>query len=211
MTNTTPDPIAPHHLDRLVTQGWCAQEDFLSPELCQALCVDLKMLQRQGNFQQAGIGRGRDHRHAGDIRTDQTYWLDGASPAQKMLLPMMDALRLYINRTLFMGLHDYEAHYASYQAGGFYKKHLDSFKGRKNRLLSTVLYLTPGWRAEDEGHLVIYDAQDHDRELGRVLPAQGTLACFLSEDIPHEVLPPKRERISIAGWFRGPSSDIINP
>jgi SM-20-related protein len=200
-----------NQLDALSHAGWFAQENFIPPALCQDLCVDLKMLQRQGSFQQAGIGRGPDHRPATHIRTDQTYWLDGRSPAQKALLQQMDELRLLINRTLFMGLHDYEAHYASYQAGGFYKKHLDSFKGRRNRILSTVLYLTPAWREEDEGHLVIYDAQDQDRELARVLPAQGTLACFLSEEIPHEVLPPRRERISIAGWFRVPGSDIINP
>lgn len=55
-----------------------------------------------------------------------------------------------------------------------------------------------------------YDPADQDREIGRVLPRQGTLACFLSEDIPHEVLPPARERVSIAGWFRAGSNDIMN-
>lgn len=203
--------IGEKEYDALSGQGWFTRDHFLDAALAQALCADFLNLQQAGALQQAGIGRGHQHQHAGDIRTDHTYWLDGSTPAQAQFLHIMDALRQDINRTLFMGLHDYEAHYASYQAGGFYKKHLDSFKGRKNRLLSTVLYLTPGWRAEDQGHLVLYDAHDHEREIGRVLPRAGTLACFLSEDIPHEVLPPLRERISIAGWFRGPGSDIINP
>lgn len=148
--------------------------------------------------------------HAGDIRTDQTYWLSGEAPAQAACLTLMDELRQQLNRTLYLCLHVYEAHYAAYQKGGFYKKHIDSFKGQRNRIVSTVLYLTPGWRDSDQGHLVLYDAHDQDREIGRVLPRQGTLVCFLSEDIPHEVLPPARERVSIAGWFRGQGSDIMN-
>jgi SM-20-related protein len=36
----------------------------------------------------------------------------------------------------------------------------------------------------------------------RVLPCMGRLAVFLSEDFPHEVLPAKRDRYSIAGWYR---------
>jgi SM-20-related protein len=35
-----------------------------------------------------------------------------------------------------------------------------------------------------------------------VAPRAGTLVCFLSERIPHEVLAAHVDRISIAGWFR---------
>ena len=38
--------------------------------------------------------------------------------------------------------------------------------------------------------------------LDEVRPEFGTLAVFLSEDIPHEVIPARRERFSIAGWHR---------
>jgi SM-20-related protein len=148
---------------------------------------------------------------AQDIRTDQTFWLNGKSPAQGEILSLMDDLRQQLNRELFLGLSSYEAHFARYQAGGFYKKHLDSFKGQRNRIVSTVLYLTPDWQESDGGHLVIYDPVDQEKEVVRVLPRVGTLACFISEDMPHEVLPPARERVSIAGWFRANSSDILNP
>ena len=43
---------------------------------------------------------------------------------------------------------------------------------------------------------------DENKEIARILPRAGTLVTFLSEDVPHEVLPPARERASIAGWFR---------
>jgi SM-20-related protein len=36
----------------------------------------------------------------------------------------------------------------------------------------------------------------------KVLPSFGTIVVFLSEEFPHEVLPAKRDRYSIAGWFR---------
>lgn len=39
------------------------------------------------------------------------------------------------------------------------------------------------------------------RELD-VLPEAGTLVLFLSADLPHEVLPATRERLSLTGWLR---------
>jgi SM-20-related protein len=199
-----------NQIDALATVGWFAQQNFLSRALCESLVADLKNQQQAGLMQQAAVGRGADRVLATDIRTDQTYWLNGETPAQAECLALMDHVRLQLNQALYLGLASYEAHYAAYQAGGFYKKHLDSFKRKKNRIVSTVLYLTPDWQESDAGHLVLYDSVDQDREIGRVLPVQGTLACFISEDIPHEVLPPNRERVSIAGWFRAGSSDIIN-
>ncbi|MCO6705038.1 2OG-Fe(II) oxygenase, partial [Streptomyces sp. CHB9.2] len=35
-----------------------------------------------------------------------------------------------------------------------------------------------------------------------VLPLGGSLVCFLSGQLPHEVLPATRERLSLTGWFR---------
>lgn len=202
--------IKEKHIDSLTTAGWLTQENFLPKDLCEKLLSDLRLAQQAGILQQAAIGRGNNHLIATDIRTDQTLWLTGKTPAQAECLALMDQLRQQLNRSLYLGLSDYEAHYATYQAGGFYKKHLDSFKGNRNRMVSTVLYLTPDWQESDAGHLVLYAADDQDREIGRVLPRQGTLACFMSEDIPHEVLPPHRERASIAGWFRAGGNGIIN-
>ncbi|MNF18077.1 hypothetical protein D3C80_2219580 [compost metagenome] len=35
-----------------------------------------------------------------------------------------------------------------------------------------------------------------------VMPTGGCLVVFLSGDVPHEVLPASRDRLSITGWFR---------
>jgi SM-20-related protein len=79
-------------------------------------------------------------------------------------------------------------------------------------VLSVVVYLNSDWAADDGGELVLYkDAEDRERL--RVTPLAGTLVVFLSEDFPHEVLPAKRDRFSIAGWYRvnASSSDTLDP
>lgn len=184
----------------LLQQGWSVQPDYFPASLTDALLDDLAAQDRAGRMAVAGIGRGAGV--DGAIRNDRTLWLSGRAEAPWMFLSVMERLRADLNRRLFMGLFEYEAHYALYEAGGFYRKHIDSLHGARNRMVSTVTYLTPGWTDSDAGHLVLYDAAAHDREVARVLPRAGTLAVFLSEDVPHEVLPPARARASIAGWFR---------
>lgn len=192
--------LTAEQIDKLAEKSWFMQTDFLATDLCRGLQADF--LAHQADLQQASVGRGNVRSMAQDIRTDSTVWLTGETPAQNEFFAVMDRIRQQLNQDLFLGLATYEAHYARYQAGGFYKKHLDSFEGKRNRIVSTVLYLTPDWQETDQGHLVLYDPVNQDQQIGQVLPQAGTLACFMSEEIPHEVLPPARERISIAGWFR---------
>ncbi len=186
--------------DQLEQRGYAIVPQALPTETVDALFVELKQL-REGDFKPAGIGRQDDFQVNRFVRSDEICWLNGESPAAAGFLAWMEALREGLNRRLFLGLFDYEAHYASYPTGAFYKKHVDAFKGRSNRVLSTVFYLNPQWQSNDGGALVLYDEND-EREIERVLPEYGKLVIFLSEVFPHEVLPAERERNSIAGWFR---------
>jgi len=61
-----------------------------------------------------------------------------------------------------------------------------------------VFYLNPNWQPQDGGQLLLYV----QGETIEVAPNFGTLVTFLSEDVPHEVLPASRTRYSIAGWYR---------
>ncbi|WP_371319639.1 2OG-Fe(II) oxygenase [Oceanimonas pelagia] len=149
----------------------------------------------------AGIGRDQAHHNNERIRTDKTRWLDGSTPPQQAFLAHMAGLQQQLNRQLFMGLKDYECHYARYDEGDFYKKHLDAFRGRSNRRVTTVFYLNDDWQPAHGGELLIYGHKNR-QPLHRVQPEGGTLVCFLSEQFPHEVLPARRPRLSIAGWFR---------
>lgn len=199
-----PKPFDADTLDAIAQQlehrGYALVPQALPPETVDALFVELKQLREQ-DFRPAGIGRQDDFQLNRFVRSDQICWLNGQSPAAAGFLAWMEALREGLNRRLFLGLFDYEAHYASYPTGAFYKKHVDAFKGQSNRVLSTVFYLNPQWQPNDGGELVIYDENDQ-QELERVLPEYGKLVIFLSEVFPHEVLPAERERNSIAGWFR---------
>lgn len=200
-------------IDALVEQGWYVGEKVIAPALCDALHQELAMLKEVEALEEAGIGRGHEHLLRKDIRGDAIHWLNRESEAQRLYLEAMQRLQASLNQTLFLGLFEYEAHFAHYPAGAFYKRHLDSFRGRANRVVSTVGYLTPDWPRDGGGEMVIYDADDDERELARVVPSAGTFACFLSESVPHEVLTTRHPRSSIAGWFRRNASlgGVLDP
>ena len=189
-------------VDALVERGWCVAERFIDAELCQSLFAELCRLAEQDALAAAGIGRGSEHHLRRDIRGDAIHWLDRESLAQRRYLSAMGELQQSLNRALYLGLFEFEAHFARYPPGSFYKPHVDSFQGRANRVISTVLYLNPEWPADGGGEMVIYASEEAGHELARVRPEAGTLVCFLSESVPHEVLPTRLPRASIAGWFR---------
>jgi len=189
-------------VDALVAQGWYVGEAFIPAELCAELYQEVAALADHQALEAAGIGRGPAHALRRDIRGDAIRWLDRESQARRRYLAAMGELQQELNRALFLGLFEYEAHFAHYPADAFYRKHLDSFRGRANRVVSTVGYLNPGWPADAGGEMVIFAADEPEHELARIRPEAGTFACFLAESIPHEVLPTRLPRASIAGWFR---------
>jgi SM-20-related protein len=185
--------------DALVERGYGVVDAFFNAATTALLRAEFEHPDCQ--FKTAGIGRADDHTIATNIRGDRICWLEGGSRAATQFLHAMEQLREAINRRLFMGLFDYESHLAYYPVGSFYKKHVDAFKGRSNRVLSSVLYLNPNWAADDGGELVLFD-ECGEHIIERITPEAGRLVLFLSERFPHEVLPAKRERYSIAGWYR---------
>ena len=215
--DTRPHALAPEAhvalVDALVEQGWYVGRGVIDPALCQALQGELLHLAAHDALDEAGIGRGQQHLLRKDIRGDAIHWLDRESEAQRHYLDAMAELQRSLNQALFLGLFEYEAHFAHYPAGAFYQRHLDRFRGRANRVISTVGYLTPDWPADGGGEMVIYDPDNPSREVARVVPEAGTFACFLSETIPHEVLPTRLPRTSIAGWFRRNASlgGVLDP
>src|SRR5690606_10977514 len=113
-----------------------------------------------------------------------------------------EPLRLACNRELLLGLYEYEGHVTVYPPGRFYRRHVDQFRGAQHRKLSVILYLNDDWAKDDGGELRMYLPDGEGERVLDVLPEAGTLVAFLSHEIPHEVLPAKRERLSLTGWFR---------
>jgi SM-20-related protein len=200
--------------DALVATGYLVVDDLLPTELIHSLLTQFNSM-KTTDFHVAGTGRLADFGIHHTVRSDRIHWIEPSNKTSAEFLHFMESLRLGINRRLFLGLFDYESHFAHYPIGAFYKKHVDSFRGageqgkqhKKNRVLSTVLYLNEHWQPDMGGELVIY-AQENNRILAKVLPTLGRFVIFLSEKFPHEVLPAIQERNSIAGWFRVNEGEI---
>ena len=196
------DPaLLDHVADQLAESGYCVLPQILPLPLNHDLYRRVARLDDHNDLTLAGIGREQAFQVNTDIRKDETRWLSDAHPIDTAYLAAMSAFRLAINERLFLGLFDYEAHYAHYGSGAFYKRHVDAFKGQSSRILTTVLYLNPDWQAQHGGQLVIYQP-DSDAIVTTVEPELGTFVVFLSDQFPHEVLPCQQDRYSIAGWFR---------
>jgi len=163
-------------------------------------------------FENAGIGRQQVHMRNEFVRSDKICWITGESETGARWLDWAGRLQHFLNRRLFLGLFSFESHLAHYAPGDFYKRHYDAFKGERTRVVSIVVYLNRHWGPTDGGELVLYH-NDQDFTGTKVTPAFGTIAVFLSEEFPHEVLPAKRDRYSIAGWFRinGSSLAKVDP
>lgn len=199
MTTQSLDLLYDQIAAALADPGYIVLDQPLPESLVSGLIANLA--QQQDSLRRAGVGRQGDYQLDQAIRGDAIQWLEPGVPAVTQFLQWMDALRHALNKRLFMGLFDYESHYALYEPGAFYQKHRDAFKGKPGRKLSTVFYLNPGWSMADGGELVLYD-EAGVFELLRIAPECGKLVLFLSEDFPHEVLPASVKRQSIAGWFR---------
>jgi len=154
-----------------------------------------------GRFNAARIGRGVAKKRIDAIRGDVISWLDSHDSVDQAYLAWMEELRVGLNAALFLGLFDYECHYAIYGSGAGYARHSDVLAGTRNRVLSTVYYLNEAWQASDGGELLLF-APTGDAVIATVNPTFGTMIIFLSESFPHQVLAARQSRRSIAGWFR---------
>lgn len=181
----------------------CLIQSLPDATACMALRNDALRLHRDGVLAEAAVGRGTSRSQRNDIRGDRTVWLDDprCGPAARAHLQALDALRIALNRALYLGLRSQEAHFALYPPGAGYARHRDRFRDSDARMVSLVSYLNPSWDETDGGQLRLY--------LGNgpvdIAPLAGTSVCFLSE-LEHEVLPARRERLSIAAWLRRDSA-----
>jgi SM-20-related protein len=196
-----PDPAALERLlDRFAAEGHAVQDDWLPDAWITALAAAAERRAAAGELKPARIGRGSTLRRATAVRGDRIAWLDpeDAEPAVARLLTVLEALRVACNRRTWLGLFELEAHFAHYPPGTGYARHCDSFVDGADRVLSVVLYLNPDWRPDDGGELILYPATGPVA----IEPRAGRLVVFGSAELEHEVRPARRDRYSIAGWFR---------
>ena len=188
-------------VNQLANSSWCHIQNAVDPQVIAACNAWIDQQVEEDHFTSAGVGRGERFQQNNQIRSDRILWFDDSDETEQLLSLRLclKQVRETLNRELFAGLQSFEGHFAVYPAGGFYKRHVDSFKDDDSRSVSFILYLNPNWRPGDGGELLLEldDGRDYT-----VHPKSGTVVMFDSRKFAHEVLPSIAERRSFTGWFK---------
>ncbi|CAN5434829.1 2OG-Fe(II) oxygenase [soil metagenome] len=199
------NPLFEPIIDEILADGYGMMDNFLAPDEVTVLAERLHDRRAMGQFRAAGIGN-RNVVVENAIRGDEILWLDKATaiPAELTFLQRIHEFVDYVNQTCYLGLREYEFHYAVYPTGTFYKRHLDQFRSDSRRKLSVICYLNTNWRETDGGQLALYlpDPDKTGEQQIAIAPLGGRLVCFESARLEHEVLPATRERLSVTGWLK---------
>jgi len=183
----------------LLEHGVAVRDHFIGEGRVRELIRCAEVRRDRGDFNFARVGAGERALRRRDVRGDRTCWF---SPPlfeeESALLGDFDRLRLDLNRDAYLGLFELELHYAWYSPGMAYERHVDQLQGRDQRKVSLVLYLNEAWMPESGGELRIFDGE----RVRDIEPIAGRLVFFLTAGLEHAVLPTRRDRLSITGWFR---------
>jgi SM-20-related protein len=184
----------------LLHSSHCIIPDFLNAETIQLLRGDSLLLESAKRFMPAGTGKDDGLTRNKKTRGDSIAWLDEnhLNEIQTNLYAKLTQLKLALNRQLFLGISSFEGHYARYPKGGLYTRHRDSFQADDSRIVTVILYLNDNWQKSDGGTLRLYTPLPHLD----IAPHGGTLVCFLSRELEHEVLETHAPRLSFTGWFK---------
>jgi SM-20-related protein len=199
------EDLLDHISQEIYSNSYVVVDNFVYQAFRKELLKEQTDLLNQGQFKKAAVGKGDQKQVRTEIRSDEVLWMDpmALSPLQAIFWEKIEELKQVLNRRCFLGLKSFEGHFARYPIGSFYKRHLDQFHAVPHRIVTVILYLNESWTEADGGQLRMYFPQEDGSErVEDVLPLGGRLVVFLSEEIPHEVLPTQKERISITGWLR---------
>jgi len=182
-------------IDSLVENGWYHEENVFSKEIVK----NLANLCKGRTLVKASIGNGDKKAINESIRSDNISWLteEEKDPEIRHYQIFAEGLSDKLNKTLYLGLNEFECHFAQYPAGSFYKAHKDSFKDDDRRTITLITYLNENWKEGDGGELRLHLP---DKVID-IKPYGGSIICFRSSEILHEVLMSNTERLSLTGWF----------
>ena len=173
---------------------------FLSERLSNGLQENIRQLQKDDRMNAAGIGNDDVKDPKQKVRGDKIYWMDKNhnNKFENEFLQLAEDFIDRLNSTCYTGINGYEFHYAVYEEGSFYKRHKDQFKNDSDRKYSLINPLNHNWREEDGGQLLVYQAEG----VQKILPHSQTAVFFKSDEMEHEVVASRRERMSISGWLK---------
>ena len=198
-------PLYEGVINDLLAQKYSIVDDFFSPGEILTLRNSLLSKFEEDQFKKAAIGSGSKELIVKYIRGDFILWMDEKEQeeAEKLFFAKINEFANYLNQTCFLGILHKEFHYALYPEGTFYKRHLDTFQNDDRRKLSIALYLNePNWQPEYGGNLAIYIQEDDEEKTLEILPIQGRMVIFESQELEHEVKTANQNRLSITGWLK---------
>ncbi|MCB0520371.1 MAG: 2OG-Fe(II) oxygenase [Lewinellaceae bacterium] len=184
----------------ILDHGYGTAPLFFDESLIKGLRENLLRKRSEGMMHPAAIGKRFTFQKNLKVRGDLISWIDehNPDPLEQQFLGAIDAFVQYLNRTCYTGINGYEFHYAFYEEGSFYRRHLDQFQQDRGRKFSVVTYLNDDWKPEAGGELVLYlDGGEQS-----ICPEGGRVVFFKSDEIEHEVKAARRDRLSIAGWLK---------
>lgn len=175
-------------------------DDFITEILANQLRENLLALHLKQKLKTAGIGNNSKLTEDKLIRNDKVYWLDRKhnDVHENSFFDLMDNFVRYLNRTCYAGINGYEFHYALYEPGSFYKRHLDQFKDNSSRAYSMIIYLNLDWEPNHGGELCIF----HPNHFQLISPNSRKCVFFKSGEKEHEVQLSHESRMSITGWLK---------
>jgi SM-20-related protein len=207
--------VGPQHW-RLTDEDVCSlgeaslfvRDGFVDEALAHLARAEVDALAEAERLRPAGVSRGQNYRVEDRVRGDLITWLDPAeaSPALGEVHGRFERLRDDLNRMAYLGLDYFEVQLAWYPgAGAGYERHVDAFPGSPNRRVTAILYLNDGWQPEHGGLL---EAWLPDGRVREVEPLAGRLVVFISDQVPHRVMPTFAPRCAVTAWYRHRSAVV---
>lgn len=175
-------------------------DHFLSSDLAGRLQQNLIQLDKANKMQSGGIGNELKKDLKQNKRGDKISWIEknSSEPAEREFLDQVEAFIKHLNNSCYTRINDYEFHYALYETGSSYKRHVDQFRNNGDRKFSLINYLNTDWKIDEGGELSIF----HEGIVEKILPSLRKAVFFKSDTSEHEVGKATRPRMSITGWLK---------
>lgn len=208
--NTFDEDIWLNWVDQLSEDNYLVIDDFITDQDLDVFLSYFQETLEEEDFKRAGIGTGAGFQQKVEIRGDYIRWLDRSKDVELAdFFARVDEAIGVLNRYCYLSLSGSEFHMAHYPAGTFYKRHLDQFNHRSNRLISFILYLNKNWQEGDGGELKVY----LNEEERTIAPVAKRCVIMRSDKVEHEVLMTNKDRYSLTGWllYQPPGLTFYDP
>lgn len=205
-------PFPDSFFHSLEQRGWAESGTLVLPEWRQDLLHRSQQLWDAGQFHAAAVGRQASRLNDTQIRGDRICWIDTQSTtwAGHPFTRLIHDLRAELNRQFYLGLRSEELHFARYDTGYGYRKHLDQHRNSRHRKISVVLYLNDDWGLHDGGELCLYESDHiHETRFDESVAQADMLYEVPSSALPAELPSPPADLQGVTRLLPVPARLVI--